>query len=66
MEAFTLPQLEQVIAATRGSQPYVLDVDLAAKGRVERRASHVADMVMSYLCDVAPRHSASSTLPATG
>jgi TetR/AcrR family transcriptional regulator len=31
---------------------YVLDVDLGAPERAQRRAKHVADMVMSYLCDV--------------
>jgi len=30
---------------------YVLDVDLGAPARVERRMAHVADMVISYLCD---------------
>lgn len=30
---------------------YVLDVDLGAPERIERRLHHAADMVISYLCD---------------
>jgi TetR/AcrR family transcriptional regulator len=56
--------LASYFVTNRYTLSYVLDVDLRAKDRVERRAGHVADMVMSYLCNVAPGSMAPSAAPA--
>ncbi len=43
--------LGSYFVTNRYTLSYVLDVELGAPERVERRPGHVADMVISYLCD---------------
>ena len=43
--------LGSYFVTNRYTLSYVLDVELGAPERVQRRPGHVADMVISYLCD---------------